>query len=168
MKREEERIRKLFQQLKEEDERHAPSFAHDWNAALSRQEKLKHQWSAWRVAVGAALLIVLGAGGAGWWMYVRQSTKQPDPVEIARSDRPVDSFTPLPGSPSSAPVKNPPSITRRQRASVRRQPTAIWISQWRSPTQSLLQTPGEQLLKRVPRLDESLVNIKATIPDQKN
>jgi hypothetical protein len=162
MKREEERIRKLFQQLKAEDERHAPSFAQDWNAALSRQEKLKHQWSAWRVVAGAALLIVLGAG---WWMYVSQSTKQPDPVEIVSADRPVDSFTPREVSPAPAPVKNPPSVTRRQRTSVRRQPTAIWISQWRSPTQSLLHTPGEQLLKRVPRLDESLVNIKVIIPN---
>jgi hypothetical protein len=155
----------LFQQLKEEDERHAPSFAHDWNAALSRQEKLRHHWSAWRVAVGAALLIVLGAGGAGWWMYVRQSTKQSDPVDIVRSDRPVDGFTPLPVSPSPAPVRNPPSVTRRRRTFAQPRPTATWISQWRSPTQSLLQTPGEQLLKRVPRLDESLVNIKVIIPN---
>lgn len=162
MKREEERIRKLFQQLKEEDERHVPSFAHDWSAALSRQEKLRHQWSTWRVAVGAALLIVLGAG---WWMYVRQSTKQSDPVEIVRSDRPVDSFTPLPVSPSPVPVKNPPNLTRRQRTFARPRPTATLISQWRSPTQFLLQTPGEQLLKRVPRLDESLVNIKVIIPN---
>jgi hypothetical protein len=167
MKREEERISKLFQQLKEEDERHAPSFAHDWNAALSRQEKLRQQWNAWRVAV-AALLIVLGAGCAGWWMYARQSTKQSAPVAIVRPDRPVDSFTPLPVSPSPTPVKNPPNVTRRQRPSARPQPTAILISQWRSPTQSLLQIPGEQLLKRVPRLGESLVNIKVIIPNENN
>lgn len=165
MKREAERIRKLFQQLKEEDERHAPSFAHDWNAALSRQDALRHQWSAWRLAAGGALLIVIGAACAGWWMYVRQSTMRQAPIETVRSEPPTHAATPPQVSPSPAPVKNPPGVTRRQRASVRPQPTAIRISQWRSPTQSLLQTPGEQLLKRVPRLDESLVNIKLIIPN---
>jgi hypothetical protein len=167
MKREEEKIRKLFQQLSEEDERQMPSFAQNWNAALSRQEKPKAQWRGWRVAVAAALLLVLGAGFAGWWIYVRQSTEQV--VEIISSDRPVDGFTPPPPVfPSQAPVKNPHSVTRRQRRFVRPQPTASLISQWRSPTESLLQIPGEQLLKKVPRWDESFVNIKATSPNQIN
>jgi len=173
MKQEEEKIRKLFQQLSEEDERQTPSFAQNWNAALLRQEKRKAQWSGWRVVVGAALLLVLGVGGAGWWLYVRQSTQQSHPVEIANSDRPVDGFTPppvslLPIPPSRTPVKNAHNITRRQRRFVRPQPTASLISQWRSPTESLLHIPGEQLFKRVPGLDESFVNIKATSPEQIN
>ncbi len=122
MKREEERIDKLFQELREEDERHAPSFAHDWNLALSRRDRPRRRWAAWRLAAGAAALIVLGAG---WWMF----------------------------SPVSVPVADPPSLL---------------MSQWRSPTEFLLRTPGEHLFKRVPRLDESLVNVKAVIPDQRN
>ncbi len=167
MKREEERIRKLFQQLREEDERNAPSFTRDWNGALSRLEKPRRHWAVWRLAAGAAALILLGAGCLGWWMFFRQSTKRQAPIEIVRSERPAPGATPSPVSPSPAPVRNPPNVTRR-RPAVRPQAPAILISQWRSPTESLLRTPGEQLFKRVPRLDESLVNIKATITDQKN
>ncbi len=168
MKREEERIRKLFRQLREDDERNAPSFAHDWNVALSRREKPRRRWAVWRLAAGAAALILLGAGCAGWWMFFRQSTKRQAPIESVRSDTFAPAPTPPPVPPSPAPVKNPPDVTRRQRPFVRPQPPASLMSQWRSPTESLLRTPGEQLFKRVPRLDESLVNIQATIPDQKN
>jgi hypothetical protein len=167
MKREEERIKTLFQQLREEDERYAPSFAHDWKAALSRQEKLRHQGSAWRLAV-AALLLVVGAACAGWWMFSGQSTMRQAQVETVRSEPPPADVAPQPVSPAPTQIENPRYATGRQRTFVRPQPTASLISQWRSPTQSLLRVPGEQLLKRVPRLDESSVNIKATIPDQKN
>ncbi len=168
MTREEERIRKLFQQLREEDERNAPSFARDWNVALSRREKSRRRWAVWRFAAAGAALILLGAGCAGWWMFFRQSTKQQSPIQIGRSATPASDATPPPVSPSPAPVRNPPNVTGRRRPFVRPQPPAILISQWRSPTESLLRTPGEQLFKRVPRLDESLVNIQAIIPDQKN
>ena len=162
MKREEERIRQLFQQLREEVERYAPSFTHDWKVTLSRQEKPRRRWGVWRMAACAAALILLGAG---WWMFSRQSTMRQAPIETVRSEPPAQAATPPQVSPSSASVKNPPKVTRRQRPSVRPQPPAFLISQWRSPTQSLLRTPGEQLFKRVPRLDESLVNIKAIIPN---
>ena len=36
MDREENEIRRLFRELRREDERLAPPFARDWNAALSR------------------------------------------------------------------------------------------------------------------------------------
>ncbi len=123
MKQEEERVKTLFQQLREEDERHAPSFAHGWSEALSRWDTPRRRWALWRLATGAAALMLLGAG---WWLFVREPTKEQAQIEM------------------------------------------IVISQWRSPTESLLRIPGEQLFKRVPRLDESLVNIKAAIRDQEN
>jgi hypothetical protein len=165
MKREEERIRKLFQQLREEDERQGPSFTHDWNVALARREKPQRRWAVWQLVACATTLIVLGAG---WWMVYGPSTMRQVPIEIVRSEPPAQAATPPQVSPSPAAVKNRPNITRRQRPSVLPQPTAILISQWRSPTESLLRTPGEQLFKRVPRLDESFVNIKVTFPDLKN
>jgi len=167
MKREEDRIKEQFQQLRAEDERNTPSFTHDWNIALSRREESRRRWAVWRLAAGAAALILLGAGCLGWWMFFRQPAKPQAPIEIGKSDSPAPDVT-LPISPSPILVRNPPKVARRQRPIVRPEPLAILISQWRSPTESLLRTPGEQLLKRVPRLDESLVNIKATIPGQKN
>lgn len=163
MKREEQRIRELFQQLKEEDERHAPSFTGDWNAALSRRERPRRSLAVWQLAATAALILL----GAGWWMFFKQPTNRQAPIEIGKSNNSAADAAP-PVSPSPAPVRNPPNVTRRQRPLARPRPPATLVSQWRSPTESLLRTPGEQLFKRVPRLDESIVNIKAIIPDQKN
>lgn len=135
------KIRELFQQLRREDERGARSFSDFWNAALltqgSRQGKSGRRWIAWRLAAVTAVMAIVGAG---WWMYSRPSTMLQAPVEMARLVRPVDASF-------SAP--------------------AILISQWRSPTESLLHAPGEQLFKSVPRVDESVVNIEAIFPDQK-
>jgi hypothetical protein len=164
MTREEKKIREQFQQLREEDECNAPSFTHDWNVALSWREKPQRPWAVCGLAASVAALVLLGAG---WWMFFKQSTKQQDPIESVRSNTPAPNTTP-PVSTSPVPVRNPPNIIRRQRPFVRPEPPAGLISQWRSPTESLLRTPGEQLFKRVPRLDESLVNIKATMPGQQN
>src|SRR5262249_31906335 len=139
MKWEEERIREQFQRQREEDERNAPSFAHTWNGALALREKPRRRQSLWRLA-GAAALILLAAG---WWMFFRQSTKRQAPIEIGRSGTPAPRVTAPPVSQAPAPVKNPPDLTRR-RPFARPQTPPILISQWRSPTEFLLRTPGEQ------------------------
>jgi hypothetical protein len=173
MKQEEEKISRLFQQLKEEDERQMPSFAHAWNTALTRQGKRKNLWSVWRVAVGSALLIVLGVAGASWWMYVRQPLKHQvafvDTPHLSLENKAVDRADPAPRiSTAPVPIKQPRNIARLQRQPASHQPTPILLSQWRSPTQSLLQIPGGQLFTRLPRLDESSVNIKVSTPEPVN
>ena len=165
MKREEERIRKLFQQLREDDERKAPAFTHSWNVALLRLEKPRRRWGVWRLTAAAIAVILLGAA---WWMFFRQPTTRQAPIEIVRSGPPPPYVTPPTVSPSPVPGKNSHYVIRRQRPVVRPQPPASLISQWRSPTEFLLRTPGEQLFKRVPRFDESLVNINSTIPNLEN
>ena len=44
----------------------------------------------------------------------------------------------------------------------------LTLSQWQSPTDSLLKLPGEQLLKTVPLLGESPIEINGTSTDQVN
>lgn len=170
MNQEEESIRKMFQQLKAENERNAPSFVRDWNAARLRMNTPRRRWVVWQISAAAAAILILL--GTGWWMLFRQSTMQLAPVEIARSESPDPDISPTvysspvpetsPASRLRSRVKTAPNITRRHQFA-QSKPSAILISQWRSPTESLLRTPGEQLFKRVPRLDESVVNIKATI-----
>jgi hypothetical protein len=69
MKQEQEEttIKELFQRLKQEDERRAPSFADSWAAARSRLEtrgqSVRAQasnWPRWSLAAVAAVLITLG------------------------------------------------------------------------------------------------------------
>jgi hypothetical protein len=66
-------IKELFQQLKQEDERQAPSFAESWAAAQSRLEErdqalrartsnpiARWGWQRWALAVAATILIACG------------------------------------------------------------------------------------------------------------
>jgi hypothetical protein len=64
---EEKTIKELFQRLKQEDERSAPSFADSWAAARSRLETRGQtvrawasNWPRWSLAAVAAILIVFG------------------------------------------------------------------------------------------------------------
>jgi hypothetical protein len=64
---EEKTIKELFQRLKQEDERRAPSFADSWAAARSRQEMRgksgraqASNWPRWALAAMAAILIAIG------------------------------------------------------------------------------------------------------------
>jgi hypothetical protein len=59
MKPEEERIRELFQILREEDERNAPSFTHDWNVAMSHLDKRRLRRTTQRLAAAAALTLAV-------------------------------------------------------------------------------------------------------------
>jgi hypothetical protein len=67
---EETKIKELFQQLKQEDEQHAPSFADSWAAAQSRLEErgqdfrthasnpiARWGWRRWALCAAAAILI---------------------------------------------------------------------------------------------------------------
>src|SRR5262249_20312244 len=64
---EEKTIKELFQRLKQEDERRAPSFADSWAAVRSRSEtrgrSVRAQasnWPRWSLAAVAAILIAIG------------------------------------------------------------------------------------------------------------
>ena len=176
MNREEEKIRYLFRELREDDECNAPSFSRDWSAALSKIGTLQPRWHFWQRSVGvASLLILLGAVG---WLSFRQSILQITPSKVVRSDL-SDPHTVSRVSPLAVSEIAPRISRSRFRAkdshktngwlpSIRRKASPILISQWRSPTESLLQTPGDRLLKEMPRLDESVVNLNATILKQTN
>src|SRR5215475_3787918 len=64
---EEKTIKELFQRLKQEDERRAPSFADSWADARSRLEtrgqsvrSRASNWPRWSLAAVAAILIAFG------------------------------------------------------------------------------------------------------------
>src|SRR5258708_6621955 len=178
MNREDERIRKMFQELKAEDEHNAPSFPHDWNAALSRTDRPRHRWAVWQMSAATAITLILL--GTGWWMFFRQSTTQVTPVEVSTAATPVPNILPpvislsapqIPSTGSVSSVHTTASavsrtpthagtshyIAARQHPIRRPQTPTALISQWSSPTESLLRITGEQLFKRVPRLDDSVV-----------
>jgi cytoskeletal protein RodZ len=189
MNKGDERIREMFQQLKSEVEQNAPNFTDDWNAAHAKLVQPRRGWAVWQISAAAATTLILL--GTGWWVFIRQSSTKTEQVEIVTVDTsapttllpvispPASQLAPpnfastvlktaRPVSHTKTGSKNSLNITRRQHPVRQPQPPTALISQWRSPTESLLQIPGERLLKSVPRLDESVVNIKATISNQKN
>src|SRR5258708_31646250 len=130
--------------------------------------------------MSAAAAITLILLGTGWWVCFRQAIMQVTPVEVSSADTPVPNSLPPVVSPSAPQIPSAGSVSsvRRTASAVSRTathagtahysaarqhpirqpqtPTAL-ISQWSSPTESLLRITGEQLFKRVPRLDDSVV-----------
>lgn len=110
--------------------------------------------------------------GAAWLALHNLVAKRTRPHEDYLEQRQVAGTGEKPLLP---PVRKlPPPIERHGRIAYRR-PLPIrtktdlaLLSQWRSPTEVLLHTPGAALLKTVPRLGESMIESKSFIPEQKN
>ncbi len=122
---EDDKIKELFHELRQADERHAPSFAIDWETARSRVGTVRWPRRVFQVAAATALLMML----VGFMVILLRPPTRPS-VPTRASD--------------------------------------MAISQWRSPTDFLLRSPTEPLLTTVPHLGDSLVEIKAILPDEKN
>jgi hypothetical protein len=71
---------------------------------------------------------------------------------------------PTPSSSEKRTIK--PDRQRRKRRPAQLRPETLLLSQWRSPTESLMRVPGEQLLKIIPRLNEFLIEINLIAPTQ--
>ena len=164
---EERTIRELFQQLRRNDESGAPSFVDSLARASSRRERGARLRLGWQVAVAIVVALLLG----GAWLIFSGREKKPR----GRADL-VDSDV-APAPRVEAPRPNPtPSLSgeqtfepdhhyRKQRRAQLR-PETLLLSQWRSPTESLLRSPVDRLLKTIPRLNESLIDIKVIEPTQ--
>ena len=164
---EERAIRELFRQLRRNDESGAPSFVDSLAPAPSRYDKDSRLRLGWQVAV--AIVVALLLGGA-WLIFSGRDTKTPGKSNMAHTDggtaprveAPPPNPTP---SPIEAQTIKPDRQYRKQRRSQLR-PETLLLSQWRSPTEFLMRTPGDQFLKTIPRLNESLIEIKLIAPTQ--
>jgi hypothetical protein len=165
--REERTIRELFRQLKRDEEPSAPPFAATREAALSRSER-RIRFPFARLAA-AAIVVLLLLGGVRL-IFTTRSARPPSPIALVDSGTPAGrptpkfdlSTVPRPAPASIARQAMKPKSDRRKPAPPR--PETLLVSEWRSPTVSLLRMPGEQVLKTVPRLDESLIGTRPLAP----
>jgi len=166
---EERIIRELFQQLRRDDERGAPSFVDGLAPSPSRRERDARLRFGRQIAVAIVVAILLGGA---WLIFSRRDTKTPDQANAVNSNGApgprVEAPPPNP-TPSSneSPTIKPDRQYRKQRRAQNR-PETLLLSQWRSPTEFLMRTPGDQFLKTVPRLNESSIEIKLFTPTQQN
>ena len=168
--REENRIKELFSELKQVDERRAPAFARTMEAALSRGAKTRRPWRVLPVAVVAVMLILVGLS---LFIILRQS---PAETYQAAGNEPV---VPLDQPPSPGVIESTPHMNEsankkesprpgKRRVTGHRSVSPTLISDWQSPTDFLLETTGWQLLRTTPRVDESITSIKGLFPEKMN
>jgi hypothetical protein len=120
---EEPRLKELFQLLKQDDERHAPSFAGSWAAAQKRLTPRDQPWRGWRfVVVAASVLLVAGGFFWGWRTFSQRSAAPPQqareamPAPSATSAPPVlvrqDAVASSPAKPPARRRVRPPTVDR--------------------------------------------------------
>jgi hypothetical protein len=165
---EERTIRELFQQLRRDDESCAPSFLGSLIPAQSRHERGARLRLVWPAT--AAIVVALSLGGA-WLILSGRDTKTPDPANVVNSDGApaphVEAPPPDPKPSSIGWLTVKPGRQHRKQRRARVLPETLLLSHWRSPTESLMRTPGEQLLKTIPRLNESIIEVKLIAPTQR-
>lgn len=162
----EKEIRQLFHNERQANESLTPDFASTLEAALSRRGRARPRWLILRVAFAAVALVALGS-----LVFVvgDRYSREHKPSPIAGLEEPgvtlpapADLPVAVPREPPAKPVRR----AHRRQTPVRR--AAPLISQWRSPTEFLLKTPGDELLRTVPRLGKSAVKMNLDPSSTKN
>ena len=160
----EKRLRQLFRELGREDEREAPSFARLLKSALQRDGRTNRKLSPWGLGAVAATL-VLGVAVA---LVLRAHLSEPAPLGDFSTLQTIpyletSPVIPLPGIGQGEPEPFRSALSRTQprhrRAVSPSYKSSILISQWKSPTEVLLRTPGNELLKSLPRVPDPLPGI---------
>jgi hypothetical protein len=171
----EKRIRQLFGEMSLEDARRAPDFERLVQAG-SRGARPKSGVRALALAGSFAVLVVAVLTAA---VLIARHPNSQAPSDADRSI--TGSFAPpeiaepvIPHRPKSVgslrlPVSHAARAARRIRSQRRSNELAIAmksLSVWQSPTASLLNAPGEELLKSLPRLGDSLQTLRSFSVDE--
>ena len=167
---EENRIRNLFHELKLEDERAAPSFERTLESARMRKILGSKPRLVLRILTVTAALALIAVFAFALFrqpsspqnMVIGEQPKRP--VEIEKEETPPE----IEPEPVKESVKVASRNLGRKRARDKDMRAARLISEWRSPTEFLLKTPGQELFDSVPRPDRSIVEIKGLFPNEKN
>ncbi|MBA2527240.1 MAG: hypothetical protein H0V18_15890 [Pyrinomonadaceae bacterium] len=179
---EEKTIRALFREMKLEDERATPTFAREGKRRPSRPGA---QLSLGRVVFAVALVcLILGSTlllrrHFFWTLPLRQEfTKQlemdgrPDQQQVSRRDQ---------VSQVNKEARKLKSRTARRRrldgasrnarlaSSLRwRRGEASFVSDWQSPTGAFLRSPGDELLRSLPQLNQSSLELGSFLNSRLN
>jgi hypothetical protein len=169
------------------DEQTAPSFASTWHRAQARSLKPRRAFNL-SFATATALLFCALLALALWSKY-----SQPSPAAIASvSLRPTVDFA-KPSDPIANNNSNGTNAgvgndqvkrnvvhikSKRSNLSIQRQmlmaenkrveKNATEITNWQSPTSSLLSSPSDDLFRSLPQLNENANELKSFLPSREN
>jgi len=170
----EQRIQQLFRELSRDDRNRSPQFDVVLARAISGKSRSRNRHRPLRLATAAAIFCALLLIAMAIIMSPSKSRRGTTPDDRAAAPAPQPE-TPASVGPSRLTAEALPAVPRklvRKRAG-HGKPNRIEIAMkslfaWRSPTASLLQTPGDELFRSLPRLGESLRTIKNYTPEQFN
>ena len=177
---EEKRIQASFHELRLEDERIAPLFAAVWNRAHLSSTRRR---SALGFRIAAAVVIVclavfsLALLSRYWQRNPRSNyavangavTPGPSPTPIKKNQDLVqqDGHTQIIHKPRLVRFA-PRSMTAKVATRLSTTRAAIALSRWQSPTTSLLRSPGDEVLKALPQLNQNLRELESFLPNRTN
>lgn len=186
---EDKRIQALFCELKREDERTSPLFAKTWNIAAAEFHRSGVRRLRVQLRFATAVLFVSLVVTATVLLpkYLRLSRQpRPDSAEQAAAAGPrVTSADPLSsekvpangesGEPTGrlVAIRRLVRVKKSQPASAHRarpmnQIKQNGLSQWQSPTATLLRSAGDELLRFVPQMNESAEEMKNFLANDLN
>ncbi len=179
----EKKIQALFRELKLADERVAPEFIRVWNRAQATRSVAPR---VFKISFAMAMaLSVIALSSFVLWSRNWQRSQQPGP-SVATGPTTADSTagsTPAPPPATSGPTKlvvaEPPihvkpnrwdrKVVGRRHADLNTGNAAIRetvsMSSWQSPTETLMQSPADDVLTSLPQLDRSLTELKTFLPN---
>jgi hypothetical protein len=177
---EERRIRASFLELRLEDELVMPRFAAVWNRAHFKSARRKTAVD-FRMAVAVVIvcfaLLSLALLSRPWQRNPRSidavasGAVKPDagPSQIKRNQELAQRVGLMPVVRKPRRVGFTPRSQTAKLALTRSSTRdAIALSRWRSPTATLLRSPGDEVLRTLPQLNRTLHEMEAFLPNGTN
>ena len=176
----EKRIRASFRELRLEDERITPRFAAVWNGAHFRSARRQ---TALDFRIAAAMLVVcfalfsLALISRYWQRNPRSNYAAVNGVvKAGASSAQIKKDQELVQQDRRMQLIRKPELVRfaprRQTAKLaaRRSTTgnAIALLRWQSPTANLLRSPGDEVLRALPQLNQTLHEMESFLPNRMN
>ena len=180
----EQRIQALFSELKLVDKRNTPQFAPMCDRARSETATRWHSFTfSFAVTTAAAVFVV---AIFSLWLWSARWQRAQAIRDIARAPAATNG---LPGQAANQPQPEEMSAGKQHnysspkpralRVAARRQAAmlaarrveilnAAKVSGWRSPTTTLLRSPGDEVLTSLPQLNETVDELKSFLPGRSN
>jgi hypothetical protein len=178
---EEKKLQALYSELKATEEHSAPHFARVWNRAASNPRRARRLNPAF-AAVAACLVCAAGL------LFAWSKFSQPATTPVAQVETPNIGPVATVNLIKTADAGSAPNVTtttqskpkqRKTNAAARRHAAQLAstreltreakaISDWQSPTSTLLSFTDDELFTSLPQLNEHATDLKAFLPNSPN
>lgn len=176
---EEKKLQALFSELKAAEAESAPRFARVWNRA---QIKPRRSFAFNPAFVAAAAFVFCAFLAIAVWSQYEPQTPTPDVTHVnppapAKTEGSAIATTspPAPATPSAPPKKD--IAPRRNKPAVRGNDAQLAtnrkltrdakaITDWQSPTSTLLSSSSDQLFSSLPQLNENANGLQSYLPNR--